>query len=257
MPEPEPLTVQELVTGSDQDLVAATRGDVRLLVFNRPEVRNAMSLAVRQDFARLTAEAEADEAINVVVVTGAHGVFSSGVDLKELRAAGPRPIFRPHPAEAARAMTKPTIAAVDGPCVTGALELALSCSFIIASERARFADTHASVGLFPAWGQSALLPRAIGTRRARQMSFTGEFINAATASRWGLVNEVTSPEDLLTRCLALAAAIGHGDRRSIRWQLELMSRNDGAPFDVALAAEEAAVRRWRADSAAGSDGSRP
>jgi enoyl-CoA hydratase len=248
MPEPEPLIAQNLVTGSDRGLVAATRGDVRLLVFNRPEVRNAMSLEVRQDFARLTAEADDDAAINVVVITGAHGFFSAGVDLKELRAAGPRPIFRPHPAEAARAMTKPTIAAVDGPCVTGALELALSCSFIIASDRARFADTHAKVGLFPAWGQSALLPRAIGTRRARQMSLTGEFIDAATACTWGLVNEVTSPEGLLVRCLGIAAAIGECDQRSIRWQLDLMSRNDGAPFDVALAAEEAAVRRWRTGS---------
>lgn len=243
------LTPDALAAGSDRPLVPVTRGDVRVLIFNRPAVRNAMSLEVRQEFARLTQEAEADAAIRSVIVTGVAGYFSAGVDLKEYR-AGPRPpMFRPHPGEAARAMTKPIIAAVDGPCVTGGLEVALSCSFIVASDRARFADTHAKVGLFPAGGQSALLPRAIGTRRARQMSLTGAFIDVRTAYDWGLVNEITAPEALLPRCFEIAAAIAACDPVSVARQLDLMARNDGAPFDVALAAEVAAVQRWRARDA--------
>jgi enoyl-CoA hydratase len=130
--------------------------------------------------------------------------------------------------------------------VTGALELALSCSFIIASDRARFADTHAKRGLFPAWGLSALLPSAIGVRRARQMSLTGDFIDAQTAYEWGLVNELTTPERLLGRALELSEAIQACEEGSVRLQIEVMSRNDGAPLDVAIAAEDAAVRRRRA-----------
>jgi enoyl-CoA hydratase len=204
-----------------------------------------MSLELRQEFARLSQEAEADPAIKVVVITGAHGVFSAGVDLKDRAADPSRPMFRPHPGEAARAMAKPVIAAVDGVCVTGALELALSCSFIIASDRSRFADTHAKRGLFPGWGLSALLPSAIGVRRARQLSLTGEFIDAQTAYEWGLVNELTTPERLLPRCLELADAIMTCNEDSVRLQIEVMSRSEGASLDVGLAAETAAIQRWK------------
>ncbi|MGE0385570.1 MAG: enoyl-CoA hydratase-related protein [Gammaproteobacteria bacterium] len=240
------LTADELVAGSESLIVTADRDGTRILILNRPRVRNAMSMDLRRAYAALVAEAESDERVRVLVVTGAAGNFSAGVDLKDMRANPGRPYFRPHPGEATRALTKPVIAAVDGNCVTGGLELALSCSFIVASDRARFADTHAKVGLFPAWGQSALLPRAIGTRRARQMSLTGEFIDSRTACAWGLVNELTTPERLLPRCLELAAAMQACDAQSVRWQLEIMKQNDGAPLQAALDAEEAAVQRWRA-----------
>lgn len=239
--------LEDLIAGSDRPLVAATSGEVRVLVFNRPQVRNAMSLEVRQEFARMTREADADEAVKAIIITGAAGDFTAGVDLKEYMAGPTRPpMFRPHPGEAARAVIKPMIAAVDGPCVTGGLEVALSCSFIVASDRARFADTHAKVGRFPSWGLSALLPRAIGTRRARQMSLTGEFITAATAYDWGLVNEVVTPSGLLTRCLEIAGAIAAANPRSVELQMELMKHHDGAPLADALAAEDAAIPRWRA-----------
>ncbi|MBV9997249.1 MAG: enoyl-CoA hydratase/isomerase family protein [Caulobacteraceae bacterium] len=239
------LIPDQLLGGSEEPLVAATRGAVRILVINRPQVRNAMSLELRKAFARMTREADADPEIKVVIITGAHGVFSAGVDLKEMIAGGGGGNFRPNPAEAARAMAKPLIAAVDGICVTGALELTLSCSFIIASDRSRFADTHARRGLFPGWGLSALLPSAVGVRRARQLSLTGEFIDARTAYEWGLVNELTTPERLLPRCLELAEGMMSCSEESVLLQIEVMSRSEGASFDVALAAEEAARRRLR------------
>jgi len=226
--------------------VEATLGDVRILVLNRPEVRNALSLEVRKEFARMTQAAEADPAIKAVIITGAHGFFSAGVDLKERAAGPPQPMFRPHPAESARAVTKPFIAAIDGPCVTGALELALSCSFLIASDRARFADTHAKVGLFPGWGQSALLASAVGVRRARQLSLTGAFIDVQTALVWGLVNEITTPEKLLPRALEICAQMSAANERSVRMQLDVYARHDGVPFEVALATEYAAADVWRA-----------
>ncbi|MDB5446254.1 MAG: enoyl-CoA hydratase [Phenylobacterium sp.] len=240
------MSADALLGGSQAPLHSATVGDVRILVLNRPEVRNALSLEVRQAFARSTQEAEADPDIKALIITGAHGVFSAGVDLKERAAGPPQPMFRPHPAEAARAVTKPFIAAIDGPCVTGALELALSCSFLIASDRARFADTHAKVGLFPGWGQSALLASAIGVRRARQLSLTGAFIDAEMAFAWGLVNEITTPENLLPRALEICAQASAANERSVRMQLELYAQHDGVPFEAALAAEYAAADRWRA-----------
>jgi enoyl-CoA hydratase len=240
------VSADALVAGSDRPLVEATVGDVRILVLNRPEVRNALSLEVRKEFARMTQEAEADPGIKALIITGAHGFFSAGVDLKERAAGPPQPMFRPHPAESARAVTKPFVAAIDGPCVTGALELSLSCSFLIASDRARFADTHAKVGLFPGWGQSALLASAIGVRRARQLSLTGAFIDVETALAWGLVNEITTPENLLPRALEICAQMSAANERSVRMQLDLYARHDGVPFETALATEYAAADIWRA-----------
>jgi enoyl-CoA hydratase len=239
------LTVDDLLDGDDAALAAVTRGSTRIIAFNRPRARNAMNLAVRQEFARLTREADEDPAVRAVIVTGAAGHFTAGVDLKDYRSRPRQPMFRPHPAEAARSMRTPVIAAVDGYCLTGGLEVALSCSFIIATERAVFGDTHAKLGLFPSWGLSALLPRAVGVRRARQMSLTGEFITAPTALAWGLVNELTAPGRLLPRSLELAGAIAAASERSAALQLGLMARYEGAPLATALEAEEAAVQAWR------------
>jgi enoyl-CoA hydratase len=238
-----------MVAESKQVLVTATYGPVRFLVINRPEARNAMSYEFRRSFAAAIGDAEGESSVKVLVVTGAAGNFSAGVDLKDHRANPNRPMFRPHPAEAVRSLTKPIIAAVDGYCLTGGLELALSCSFVIATNRAQFADTHAKVGLFPSWGLTALLPNAVGVRRARQMSMTGSMIDAATALSWGLVNEITNPDELLLRCMQISAEIDACDEDSIRSQLELISQNDGAPLEVALAAEEKAAQLRRAQRA--------
>ena len=237
------LDVESLASRTDDPLVIATDSGVRLLIINRPQVRNAMSYDFRRAYAEALTAAEVDAEVKVVIVTGVAGQFSAGVDLKDMRANPGRPMFRPHPGEATRALGKPIIAAVDGFCLTGGLELALSCSFVIATDRARFADTHAKIGRFPGWGLSALLPSVVGPRRARQMSLTGEMIDAQTAYEWGLVNELTSPDRLLPRGLELAMAMQACDESSVRLQLDVMRRNDGAPLDVAIAAEDAIYRR--------------
>ena len=90
---------------------------------------------------------------------------------------------RVNPGVALRAATKPVVCAVNGACVTGALEIALSCTFIVASERARFADTHACLDVVAAWGLTALLPRAVGVRKAAELSITGNFVDADEALR--------------------------------------------------------------------------
>jgi len=244
------ISFDKLISGSVEPLVATAHEGVLFVIFNRPAARNALTLEMRKAFARLMEETESDPSTHAVVITGAHGIFSSGADIKEVL-SGPARVFRPHPGEVARGCTKPVIAAVDGACVTGALELALSCDFVIASDRSRFADTHAKVGLFPGWGQNALLASAIGVRRARQLSLTGEFIDAPTALAWGLVNELTEPSELLNRVFAICRQIGAANQASVRMQLELYARHDGAQFDVAIAAENALAQRWRSTVNAG------
>jgi enoyl-CoA hydratase len=236
-------TVAEVVAGSQEPLVAITRGSACIVVMNRPGARNALTRQMRRDFPVLIEAAERDERVAVVILTGMNPVFSAGVDLKE-RSAGKFAPIEPNPGEVLRAARKPVIAAVNGACVTGALEMALSCSFVIASTAAQFADTHSKVGLVPRWGATALLPSAIGLRRARQMVLTGAFIGAQTALDWGLVNEITRPEQLLDRSLEVAGLIAGTDRRSNEAQLRALQSIAAAQLQPGLEAERHSWSSW-------------
>ena len=100
---------------------------------------------------------------------------------------------------------RPIIAAVNGHAITGGFELALACDLILASERAKFADTHARVGILPGWGLSQKLPRLIGMARAKEVSFSGNTIGPELAYEWGLVNRVVKPDELLPAAQSLAS----------------------------------------------------
>ena len=143
---------------TDEILLIETDQRVRTLTLNRPQSRNALSTALRDQFFGALADAETDEDVDVVIVTGADPVFCAGLDLKELGGQTALPDISPR----WPAMTKPVIGAINGAAVTGGLELALGCDFLIASDRARFADTHARVGLVPRWGLTSRLPAAVG-----------------------------------------------------------------------------------------------
>lgn len=191
-----------LLGASQAPIVTTDVGGIRFVILNRPAARNALTRDMRTEFARIMSDAETDSTLDAMVLTGAGGAFSGGVDLKD-RVPGAAPV-EPNPAVALRNLTKPVIAAVDGACVTGAIEMALSCDFVIGTPAARFADTHCKVGLFPRWGGGALLTSAIGVRRARQMMLTGAFVDAETALAWGLLNEIVPADRLLDRAAALA-----------------------------------------------------
>ena len=225
------IAADDLIAGADAPIVVADRARVRFIVLNRPAARNALTRAMRADFSGVLAAADADDGVDAVVLTGAGGCFSAGVDL--------------------RALAKPVIAAIDGPCITGALEMALSCSFAIATPAALFADTHCKVGLFPAWGGGALLTSAIGVRRARQMMLTGAMIDAPTAVAWGLVNELVAAADLLPRAAALAAAIADQARRQPRTfalHAAMLDAIDAAGTEAAAGIERAMRDRFLHDT---------
>lgn len=221
--------VTSIVAGSADPIVIANAEGVRFIILNRPAARNALTRAMRADFALILAEADADPRVTALVLTGAGGCFSAGVDLKD-RVPGAPPV-EPNPGVALRSLSKPIVAAIDGPCVTGALEMALSCAFSIATPEARFADTHCKVGLFPRWGGGAMLTSAIGVRRARQMMLTGNFIDATGALAWGLINEIVSAENLLDRAAELAramAAQAAAQPRTFALHSEMLRRVDAA-----------------------------
>jgi len=203
---------------------------IATVTLNRPEARNALSSELIGVLSRLVGEADERDDVAVLILTGADPAFCAGLDLKELGAdGGALKRVGKDPADtdgAARRQgrggrsttlptAKPIIGAVNGVAVTGGLELALNCDFLVASERARFADTHGRVGVHPLWGLTVLLPQAVGIRRAREMSATGNFVDAATALAWGLVNHVVPHEQLLPFARRLAGDIVSSDRRAV------------------------------------------
>src|SRR3954468_5902441 len=178
---------------SDDVLLIDTTDRIRTLTLNRPQSRNALSSALRRQFFAALRDAEADEAVDVVILTGADPVFCAGLDLKELGDTTELPDISPKWPP----MTKPVIGAINGAAVTGGLELALYCDILIASEHARFADTHARVGLLPTWGLSVRLPQKVGVGMARRVSLSGDYLAATDALRAGLVTEVVPHDELL------------------------------------------------------------
>ncbi|HWJ61216.1 MAG TPA: enoyl-CoA hydratase [Acidimicrobiales bacterium] len=196
---------------------------IATITLNRPEARNALSGALLKDLVAAVRAAQADDAVSVIILTGADPAFCAGLDLKELGAgSGTLTGTRPRddtPVEKRGPLPpgpKPVIGAINGAAITGGFELALACDFLIASDRARFADTHARVGIQPWWGLTVLLPQAIGLRRAREMSATGNFCDAQKALEWGLVNHVVPHDDLLPFARGIAADIVSSDQRAVR-----------------------------------------
>jgi enoyl-CoA hydratase len=195
---------------------------IATVTLNRPESRNALSSDVLRLLPELMRAAESDEGVGVIVLTGADPAFCAGLDLAELGSTATNLASTDGAPKRSGArgpfprLTKPLIGAINGAAVTGGFELALNCDFLIASELAKFGDTHARVGVMPAWGLTVLLPQAIGVRRAREMSFTGNFLSAEEALHFGLVNHVVAHEDLLPFTRSLATDIIGNEQDGVR-----------------------------------------
>jgi enoyl-CoA hydratase len=229
-------------------LLVDTHDRVRTLTLNRPQARNALSSALRKQFFGALRDAEADDSVDVVVITGADPVFCAGLDLKELGDSSQLPDISPQWPP----MTKPVIGAINGAAVTGGLELALYCDILIASEQARFADTHARVGLLPTWGLSVRLPQKVGVGMARRMSLTGDYLSAADALRAGLVTEVVPHDQLLATARRIAASIVGNNQNAVRALLASYHRIDDASTGEGLAIEAESATKWM-NTATGDD----
>lgn len=173
-----------------------------VLTLNRPQAMNSLSRQLMADLADAVQALEADPAVRVLVLTGAGRAFCAGLDLKELGSGqgtlgqGESGVAAKDPVSALERFSGPIIGAINGAAVTGGFELALACDVLIAGAGARFADTHARIGIAPAWGLSQKLSRAIGPYRAREVSFTGQWVSAEQAAAWGFVNRVVAADAL-------------------------------------------------------------
>jgi len=181
-----------------------------VLTLNRPNALNALSRALMAQLSDAIDRLQADPAVRVLILTGAGKAFCAGLDLKELGSGqaslGGREgaVNANDPVSALQRFRGPVIGAINGAAVTGGFELALACDMLLASPQARFADTHARVGIAPGWGLSQKLSRAIGIYRAREVSLTGNWVSAEQAATWGFVNRVVPAEGLLDAARALA-----------------------------------------------------
>lgn len=210
---------------SEETVLYEVSERIATITLNRPEARNALSSEVLKLIPARVREAEADDNVDVVILTGTDPAFTAGLDLKELGSSGDNlgsgsgtdggrnsdGVRGPFPK-----LTKPLIGAINGAAITGGFELALNCDFLVASEHAKFGDTHARVGVMPGWGLTVLLPQAIGIRRAREMSFTGNFMLADEALAFGLVNHVVAHKDLMPFTRQLAHDIVGNDQLGVR-----------------------------------------
>lgn len=248
---------------------------IATITLNAPERMNTISSAMLDELSDALLRADRDRNVRCVILTGAGRAFCAGIDLRELgsgatRVGTPRdPAFDPTSAMAA--FPGPVIGAINGVAITGGFELALACDVLIAAPTARFADTHGRVGVHPAWGLSQRLSRLIGVNRAKEMSLTGNFVDAVTAERWGLVNRVVEAEALLPTCRQLARDMlslepamlvsykrliddGYGLSFSEAMQLEaeVALRENAAVDPAAVAARRAAIQaRGRDQSGSG------
>ncbi len=214
-----------------QSILLVDKSDgIAMLTMNRPTVMNALSSELFFSLQEAFEDCQKDKNVRVVILTGAGKAFCGGLDLKELASMdgafdqipigeGTHAFFK-----AINEFDRPIIGAINGATITGGFELALACDILIASPDARFADTHARVGIIPGAGMSQKLPRLIGINRAKELSFTGNFLNADKAEIWGLVNRVVPPAELLPVCIALAEDIASSDLTMIKKYKQLINQ---------------------------------
>ncbi len=193
----------------EQPVLFSVENQTASITLNRPERRNSINQALLTSLYDYIEKVTNDDNIRAAVITGNGKSFCSGIDLDAILVEN---LFDPRGdgtdlPDVFAACDKPIIGAINGHAITGGFEIALNCDFLIASENASFADTHAKVGIHPGWGMTQLLQRAVGRLRARQMSFTCQFISSQTAYDWGLVNEVVAQNALLDRAKEIANQI--------------------------------------------------
>jgi enoyl-CoA hydratase len=221
-------------------LVDEPHPGVRVLTLNRPQKRNAIDRELFSELITALEELDREDSVRVGILTGSGQAFCSGVDLadvddRELLAERRRTGISPP--STLLTLDTPVIAAINGPCVAGGLEVALACDVVIASQTASFADTHLQIGLLPSWGGAVLLPAAIGVRRAKNMILSGRFVSADEAHQFGLVAQVVAPDELLATAIGLARQIAELPPQQVKRCLRIYDSGEGLPRQDRLALE--------------------
>jgi enoyl-CoA hydratase len=250
---------------SDEVVLVDVSDQIATVTINRPAARNALSRAVTYQLWDAVLDAGSNADVAVVILTGADPAFSAGVDLKEVSGAVPPSAAPRGPGEGPERDTnglfrflpvidKPIIGAINGVAVTGGLEVALQCTFLVASERARFGDTHARVGIMPGGGITVLMTQAMGLRKAIEMSLTGNQLSAQDALRLGLVNHVVPHEDLMPFTRQLATDIAGNDPAGVLRLVQHYRRMaNAATLDDAHLIEGYMAETWQQGTSAVAD----
>jgi enoyl-CoA hydratase/carnithine racemase len=237
-------------------LVSEAEG-IATITLNRPEKLNAFIGHMRRDLADALEHAGSNRAIRVVIITGAGRAFCAGGDVafmaelmerrdtdefERILGAGRRVIG------AIRSMTKPVIAAVNGPAVGAGFNLALACDLRIASTNATFSQSFAKIGMHPDWGGTYFLPRLVTPNKACELFFLGDTIDATEALRLNIVNRVVAPEELETATLELAQRLRAAPPIALAAAKQAIYESGGADLDEMLRFEtEAQVRCFESD----------
>lgn len=211
-----------------ENILLEKKNGIAKITLNRPHALNAITEGVLSDLVAALDNIEKDDSIHVVILTGAGKAFSAGRDAGGVLEGKEYPGASRY--RALEELSKPVIAAVNGACFTGSLELVLCADIIIASEKAVFADTHARFGIIPGGGQTQMLPRLIGTKKAKELLFTCDPISAHEAQRLGIVNKVVPPEKLDEAAQEMAEKILLNIPEAIRVMKRLI--NEGMKKDL-------------------------
>jgi len=219
------------------------RGHVLIVTMNRPEARNALSAPMMALMRAAWDLTDSDPDIRVCVLTGAGGAFCAGADLKAMTVSHPGASMSDldlsviEPLLKGRRLTKPLIAAVEGPAIAGGTEILQACDIRVAGESARFGISEARWGLFPLGGSAVRLPRQIPYTVAADLLLTGRHISAAEALSIGLIGHVVPDGQALSKALEIAASVAANGPVAVRAILRVMRETEGLPENEAFALE--------------------
>jgi enoyl-CoA hydratase len=225
-----------------QVVLSEREGRVAILTINRPDKMNALNDEVRDAILAELAAIEKDDAVGVVVITGAgEKAFIAGADISEF--AGRSPFDQRHAMRTPRIFDvmatypKPVIAMINGFCLGGGCELSMACDIRVASEKSRFGQPEINLGLIPGGGGTQRMPRLVGMGNAMRMILSGEMIPAAEAKAIGLVDLVFPPEELRAKTLELAAKVAAKSPLTLKVAKEAMRASEKLPIEDGLAYE--------------------
>src|SRR5262250_3458922 len=211
------------------------RGHVLIVTMNRPEARNALTGPMMALMRQAWDQVDGDPGIRVCVLTGAGGAFCAGADLKAMSRdhpgarLGELDVSVIEPLLKGRRLSKPLIAAVEGPAVAGGTEILQACDIRVAGASARFGVSEARWGLFPLGGSAVRLPRQVPYTLAAELLLTGRHIRAAEAAAMGLIGHVVPDGQALTKALEIAAAIAANGPVAVRAILRVIRETEGMP----------------------------
>lgn len=212
-----------------ENIIVETRDEIGYVTVNRPKVMNALSIATVKELMEAFEVLRADEGVKVIILTGAgEKSFVAGADIKEFQSLCPDEA-RDYAKRGQKLLSlierlgKPVIAAVNGFALGGGCEIAMACTFRVASDNAKLGQPEVTLGLIPGYGGTQRLPRLVGKGRAMEMILSGKLIDAATGASWGLVNRVVPQAELMETCEKLAKTIALQAPIAIKYCLEAVN----------------------------------